>query len=80
MIHVVALFLSFLLTALMVLLFMQIGIRLGVMLDQPNSRKIHKEPIPRTGGPAVILGCLLPLVVLFKGDEIIVGLCLGAQR
>jgi UDP-GlcNAc:undecaprenyl-phosphate GlcNAc-1-phosphate transferase len=62
----------------MVLLFMKIGIRMGVMLDQPNSRKIHKEPIPRTGGPAVIVGSLLPLVVLFKGDVVIVGLCLGA--
>jgi UDP-GlcNAc:undecaprenyl-phosphate GlcNAc-1-phosphate transferase len=79
MIHVVALFLSFLLTAVMVLLFMKIATRLGVMLDQPNSRKIHKEPIPRTGGPAVMVGSLLPLIVLFRGDRIVLGLCLGAM-
>jgi UDP-GlcNAc:undecaprenyl-phosphate GlcNAc-1-phosphate transferase len=57
---------------------MKIAARLGVMLDQPNARKVHREPIPRTGGPAVILGCLLPLIVLFKGDRIVLGLCLGA--
>jgi len=79
MIHVVALFLSFLLTTLMVLLFMEIATRMGVMLDKPNYRKIHKEPIPRTGGPAVIIGSLLPLIVLFRDDEVIVGLCLGAM-
>jgi len=78
MIHVVALFLSFLLTSVLVLLFMKIAARLGIMLDQPNSRKIHSEPIPRTGGPAVIIGSLLPLIVLFRGDRIILGLCLGA--
>ena len=78
MIHVVALFLSFLLTSVLVLLFMKIAARLGIMLDQPNSRKIHQEPIPRTGGPAVIIGSLLPLIVLFRGDRIILGLCLGA--
>jgi UDP-GlcNAc:undecaprenyl-phosphate GlcNAc-1-phosphate transferase len=48
------------------------------MLDQPNSRKVHREPIPRTGGPAVIVGSLLPLIVIFRGDRIILGLCLGA--
>jgi UDP-GlcNAc:undecaprenyl-phosphate GlcNAc-1-phosphate transferase len=79
MIHVIALFLSFLLSSLLVLLFMKIATRLGVMLDQPNSRKIHKEPIPRAGGPAIILGSLLPLIVLFKGQEVIMGLCLGAM-
>jgi UDP-GlcNAc:undecaprenyl-phosphate GlcNAc-1-phosphate transferase len=78
MIQVVALYLSFLLTAVLVLLFMKISTRFGIMLDRPNSRKIHNDPIPRTGGPAVIIGSLLPLIVLFKGDRIILGLCLGA--
>lgn len=78
MIQVVALYLSFLLTAVLVLLFMKIATRLGIMLDRPNSRKIHKEPIPRTGGPAIIVGSLLPLLILFRGDRIILGLCLGA--
>jgi UDP-GlcNAc:undecaprenyl-phosphate GlcNAc-1-phosphate transferase len=75
---IAALFFSFLSTALLVLLFMKMASRLGIMLDQPNSRKVHKEPIPRTGGPAVMVGCLLPLLFLFKGDRIILGLCLGA--
>jgi UDP-GlcNAc:undecaprenyl-phosphate GlcNAc-1-phosphate transferase len=63
MIQVVALYLSFLLTAVLVLLFMKISTRFGIMLDRPNSRKIHNDPIPRTGGPAVIIGSLLPLIV-----------------
>jgi UDP-GlcNAc:undecaprenyl-phosphate GlcNAc-1-phosphate transferase len=78
MILITALYFSFLLTTLLVLLFMKIGIRLGLMIDQPNSRKVHTEPIPRTGGPAVMVGCLLPLIIFFRGERIILGLCLGA--
>jgi UDP-GlcNAc:undecaprenyl-phosphate GlcNAc-1-phosphate transferase len=63
----------------MVLLFTKIGTQLGVMIDQPNDRKIHHKPIPRTGGPAIIVGCLIPMIILFRGDEIILGLCLGAM-
>jgi UDP-GlcNAc:undecaprenyl-phosphate GlcNAc-1-phosphate transferase len=76
---VAALYLSFLLTTLLVFLFMKIASRLGVMIDHPNSRKIHKEPIPRIGGPAVVIGTLLPLIVLHKGKEVMLGLCLGAM-
>ena len=43
MIHIVALFLSFLLTASMVLLFMKIAVKFGVMLDHPNYRKIRSH-------------------------------------
>jgi UDP-GlcNAc:undecaprenyl-phosphate GlcNAc-1-phosphate transferase len=76
---IAALYFSFLLTTLLVLLFMKIGNRLGIMIDQPNSRKIHKEPIPRTGGPAIIIGALLPLIILYRGNEVILGLCLGSM-
>ena len=79
MIHVTVLYISFLLTALMILLFMKISNRLGIMIDKPNSRKVHDAPIPRTGGPAIIIGSLLPLIVLFRGNRIILGLCLGAM-
>jgi len=75
---VALLYFSFLFTTVLVLLFMKVATRLGIMLDQPNSRKVHREPIPRTGGPAVIVGALLPMIVLYKGDEVILGLCLGS--
>ena len=79
MIHVAALYFSFLLTTLLVLLFMKMSTRLGVLIDQPNSRKVHIEPVPKTGGPAVVVGSLIPIIILFRGDKIILGLCLGAM-
>jgi len=37
--------------------------RLGA-LDIPNARSLHRHPVPRTGGLAVLIGVLVPLVVL----------------
>lgn len=36
--------------------------RLGIM-DVPDARKVHARPIPRTGGLAMALGALIPLVL-----------------
>jgi UDP-GlcNAc:undecaprenyl-phosphate GlcNAc-1-phosphate transferase len=34
-----------------------------------SSRKIHKKPIPRIGGVAIVLGCFAPLVALLVVDS-----------
>ena len=33
------------------------------LLDQPNARKVHVEPIPRIGGIAIYVGVLMPLLL-----------------
>ena len=34
-----------------------------VALDRPNERSLHEQPVPRTGGIAVLLGCLATLAL-----------------
>ncbi len=36
-------------------------------MDQPSSRKVHVRPVPRLGGAAIYLGCILALLVV--GDR-----------
>ena len=74
---IITLYFSFLLTALLVLVFMKIGERWGIV-DEPNSRKVHLRPVPRTGGAGIIIGTLVPLVFLLEKDQVLLGLCLGA--
>jgi UDP-GlcNAc:undecaprenyl-phosphate GlcNAc-1-phosphate transferase len=50
-------FLAALVTIALVPLAIIMGKRLG-FLDQPSARKVHREPIPRTGGPAILGGFL----------------------
>ncbi len=48
--------------------------RLG-LVDQPvGGRKLHKQPIPRTGGLGIILGASIPLLFLLPLDSQLVSL------
>jgi UDP-GlcNAc:undecaprenyl-phosphate GlcNAc-1-phosphate transferase len=38
------------------------------MVDQPDPRKVHSEPVPRIGGWGIVAGCLLPLLLLNGAD------------
>ena len=40
------------------------------LLDRPNARKVHSEPIPRVGGIAIFAGFLVPLVIWGPNDGI----------
>lgn len=42
--------------------------RLG-MLDNPDPRKVHTEPIPRVGGIGIVVGSLIPLLLWVPLDE-----------
>ncbi len=50
-------FFAAIVTIALVPLAILMGKRLG-FLDQPSARKVHREPIPRTGGPAILGGFL----------------------
>lgn len=39
------------------------------MLDNPDARKVHTEPIPRVGGIGIVLGALIPLLLWVPLDD-----------
>jgi len=55
--------LTFLLSLLLIPICRNVALRLGI-LDQPDSRKIHKEPIPYFGGVAIYAALMLGLVLI----------------
>ncbi len=36
----------------------------GLLIDRPNQRSLHSQPVPRTGGIAIVLGSFVPAVFL----------------
>jgi UDP-GlcNAc:undecaprenyl-phosphate GlcNAc-1-phosphate transferase len=77
MIFILILSFSALLTTVMVPAAMKAGHLLGAV-DVPGSRRVHSGAIPRTGGLAIAVGALVPLVLLAKMEPYIPGICLGA--
>lgn len=52
--------------------------RLG-LVDMPDDpRKVHTVPIPRVGGWGITLGTLLPIVLVFKLDPLVLSLVIGS--
>jgi len=47
-------------------------------MDQPDERKVHDHPIPRTGGIAVFLGALAPMLSQLGQDNLLLGYAAGA--
>ncbi|MBM3665280.1 MAG: undecaprenyl/decaprenyl-phosphate alpha-N-acetylglucosaminyl 1-phosphate transferase [Actinobacteria bacterium] len=56
---------------------MALARRLGAV-DQPSTRRIHDRPVPRLGGPAIVLGFLLPALWFLPVDPAARGLVAGA--
>lgn len=50
--------------------------RLG-MVDVPDARKVHTVPVPRVGGWGIAVGCVLPLLVIFSVEPIILSYVIG---
>jgi UDP-GlcNAc:undecaprenyl-phosphate GlcNAc-1-phosphate transferase len=51
--------------------------RLGLM-DRPNVRKVHAEPIPRVGGIGIVVGALVVILFLLPLDRMTQAYVLGA--
>jgi len=47
-------------------------------MDQPGERKVHDHPIPRTGGIAVFVGALAPMLSQLGLDRLLTGFAAGA--
>jgi UDP-GlcNAc:undecaprenyl-phosphate GlcNAc-1-phosphate transferase len=56
---------SFFMVYLLIPLTKRLAIRYGVV-DQPNQRKIHRNPIPLSGGLAIYFGTIVTLFLFFQ--------------
>ena len=54
--------------SLSVLVFLTRGKLVGMALDRPNERSLHTNPVPRTGGIAILSGILAGWIVLGMTD------------
>ena len=50
--------------------------RLG-MVDMPDPRKVHSQPVPRVGGWGITIGSLVPLVLVFQSDPLLQSFAAG---
>jgi UDP-GlcNAc:undecaprenyl-phosphate GlcNAc-1-phosphate transferase len=67
---------------LLSLLLMPLAVRLGRvsgLMDLPDRRKVHKSPVPRSGGLVLVAGALLPLFLLCPMDSTVAGYFLGVS-
>jgi UDP-GlcNAc:undecaprenyl-phosphate GlcNAc-1-phosphate transferase len=72
---------TFLLSAIVTIIVMPILINLACkikLVDMPNSRKIHCDPIPRVGGIAMVLGAFLPIILWAPMNQFVIAVLLGS--
>lgn len=69
----VALVVSMVLIPAMIRLAPHIG-----MIDKPDPRKVHLQPIPRAGGIGIVLGALLPMLIWLPVTDVMVSYYIGA--
>lgn len=72
-IFIVALTVSMVLIPVMMRLAPHIG-----MIDKPDPRKVHVQPIPRAGGIGIVVGSLLPMLILLPLTDTLIAYYLGS--
>jgi len=75
------LFSTFLISTIATILMIPLLINLACkfdILDIPNSRKIHCDPVPRIGGVAMALGAIIPIVLWVPLNPFVKSVVLGA--
>jgi UDP-GlcNAc:undecaprenyl-phosphate GlcNAc-1-phosphate transferase len=75
------LFSTFLIATIGTILVMPILINLACklnVLDIPNSRKIHCEPVPRIGGVAMVIGAFVPILLWAPMSDFVKSLIIGS--
>ncbi len=76
MILLSTLLISVLTTIALIPVFSSLAVRLRIV-DIPNERKVHSRPIPRSGGLAMALGALIPIVLWLPFDQSLKAIILG---
>ena len=77
MVYLSALVLSMFTTMVLVPVFRDLASKY-LALDYPGGRKIHKHPIPKSGGISMILGALIPILLWTRGGSFIVSILAGS--
>jgi len=77
MIYLATLLIAMFVTIVLVPLLRGLGERLHLM-DEPRSRKIHLQPVPRSGGLAMAGGMLLPMVLWVPGGQFVWSVLMGS--
>lgn len=67
MVNLSTLFIALFITVVMVPFFRRLAFKLNA-LDEPDDRKVHVRPMARTGGLAMAVGALVPLVLWAPAD------------
>ena len=75
--YIVAFILSFAVAVLITPLVKKIAIKIGAT-DQPNTRKIHKEIMPRMGGLAIFIGVIAGFLYLKPQSPYMTEVIIGA--
>ena len=70
-------FIALLVSMMLVPALVRISPRLG-LVDVADDRKIHAGAIPRSGGIAIVLGALVPLLIWWPEERMLRALMLGA--
>ncbi len=63
---------SLLVSMMLVPVVIRLAFRFGIV-DTPNERKVHKQPVPRVGGLAMVMACLVTFAVLYRMDGFMAG-------
>lgn len=58
-------------------LMMRVAPRLG-MIDEPNARKVHAQPVSRVGGIGIVIGAMLPLLIWLPMDPLLRAFLFGS--
>lgn len=77
MIFFSTLLISMFITMALIPLFSGMAVKLNA-LDIPDERKVHHTPIPRSGGPAMALGAILPVLFWEHGDNVLNAILIGS--
>lgn len=48
------------------------------LVDLPEERKVHSNPIPRAGGVAIVVAFFVPVLVWYQGGQSVLALLVGA--
>lgn len=48
------------------------------MIDKPDPRKVHAQPIPRAGGIGIVLGALLPMFIFLPLSDVLATYIVGS--
>ncbi|BAU48026.1 glycosyl transferase [Sulfurifustis variabilis] len=75
--YLLAFFTALVISVSIIPLMIRLAPRLG-LVDRPDARKVHCQPIPRAGGAGIVLGALIPLALWLPIDPLLLAYLWGS--